>query len=119
MEKLNLSPVVWGNSIEFTATLADENNVAIDGSTVSEAWFTGKRAIADLDNAAVFQVKLTTGGITKAANVLTVKVQNVAASLTNKSTVLTCDLKVKFSDDFEAVVARGSLQVLEAVTLSG
>lgn len=115
MEKLNISPVVWGNSIEFTAALTDSAGAAIDGTTVSSAWFTGKSSVNDADNAAVFQVSLGSG-ITRSLNVLTVKVQDVAASLANQKTVLVCDLKVKFTDGFEAVVARGSLQVLEAVT---
>jgi len=119
MEKLNLSPVVWGNSIQFDAALKDEAGAAIDGATVSEAWFTGKKSVSDADGAAVFQVKLSTGGITKAGNVLTVKVADVASAQANKALALACDLKVKFTDGFEAVVARGSLQVLEAVTQSG
>jgi len=119
MEKLNLSPVVWGNSIQFEAALKDEAGAAIDGTTVAEAWFTGKKSVSDADGAAVFQVKLSTGGIARSLNVLTVKVADVASTQANKATPLICDLKVKFSDGFEAVVARGSLQVLEAVTQSG
>ena len=119
MERLNLDPVVWGNSIQFDAAVKNADGSAVDGSTIAEAWFTGKKSVSDVDGSAVFQVKLSTGGITKAGNVLTVKVADVASTSTNKAMALACDLKVKFSDGFEAVVARGSLQVLEAVTQSG
>lgn len=119
MERLNLDPVVWGNSIQFDAAVKNGDGSAVDGSTIAEAWFTGKKAVSDADGSAVFQVKLSTGGITKAGNVLTVKVADVASAHANKALALACDLKVKFADGFEAVVARGSLQVLEAVTQSG
>lgn len=119
MEKLNLDPIVWGNSIEFYAAVKDGDGNAVDGNTIAEAWFTGKKLLSDADGAAVFQAKLSTGEITKAGNVLTVKVDNVASAQENKALALACDLKVKFADGFDRTVARGSLQVLEAVTQSG
>ena len=122
MLRLNLLSVAWGSSIELTATLTDAVGAPIAAATAIDIWFTGKRYMTDLDNAAVFQVTKTGGGITvggASLNVLTVRVQNVAAALANRAVSLTCDLKIKFSDGFEAVIARGQLLVVEAVTLSG
>ena len=122
MLRLNLLPVAWGSSIELEATLTDAAGAPISAATAIDIWFTGKRYMIDLDNAAVFQVTKTGGGITvggASLNVLTVRVQNVAAALANRAVSLTCDLKVKFADGFEAVIARGQLLVVEAVTLSG
>ena len=122
MLRLNLFPVVWGGSIELTATLTDAAGAPINAATATEIWFTGKRYMTDLDAAAAFQSTKTGGGITvggASLNVLTVRVQNVAAALNNRAVSLTCDLKIKLSDGFEAVIARGQLLVVEAVTLSG
>lgn len=112
----------WNTSLEFKLILTDTiTGDPVNLSTATEIWFTGKQNMFDADGAAVFQVKKTTGGIVVGGvsnNEMTVRVNNVASSLVNSNVKLYVDAKVKLSDNFAQVVAKGTLQVSQSVTQS-
>lgn len=89
--------------------------------TVQEIWFTAKRKQSDTDDLAVFQKKLTTGGIivSSTPNIAHVKVSRddlVALRPMINAVTLLCDVQVRSADGQIHTVAEGKWKFKPEIT---
>lgn len=112
----------WGGSLEFSLALTDPaSGNPYDISTALEIWFTAKNIPTDDDSQAIVKVTKTDGHITVIGtdkNIVRVRVDDIATSLSNVDDHLWCDCKVKTSDAFIKVVASGKLNINRVITQS-
>lgn len=111
----------WRGSVSFSLTLYDRLGAPIDASAASEIWFTAKINKTDLDGGAVVQVTKTGGGISVSGdddNVINVLANDIGSILNNEKNLLYCDVKVKLSNGFIQVIAKGTLKISEVITQS-
>lgn len=118
MIDLVLTPIARGTSLQLRVTLSDTFDVATD-FTGADLWFTIKKDVRDLDVDAVTQLtNAVGGGITQSGTrkeVALITADNVGAGLPNYLVRLVCELKIRLADDFETVIGRGTLSLIEAV----
>lgn len=115
----DLDPVRRGDTIEFEVTVTDRvTGAAVDLSTYS-IWCTGKRALADTDANAVFQVTKAAGDITvggSANNVIAVTIPPSATVDFTANVRLFYDVQVQSVAGKISTVAQGMMSVVLDVT---
>lgn len=111
-----------GDTIEFDVYVS-RGGVALDISAVVEMWCTGKLNVDDLDTNAVFQKKLSTGGITVTdpvngvARVKILPADTNDVVITNDGTVVVhCDVAIKMPAAEQFTVKRFDLPLIADVT---